>query len=187
MISHSPQILGFFWGGSEFLLSLVKRSKGNAVSKDRNSLPIIWFVSLSAAALGIAAAYKLPQCRLPWPLQFLELGWGLFAFGTALRWYAIIHLGRFFTTNVAIASDHRVIDTGPYHFIRHPSYTGSMLAVLGFTLTFSNWASVLIIWPACFSITLWRIHIEEEALVGALGESYRSYMQRTKRLVPLIY
>lgn len=187
MISHSPQILGLLWGGSEFLLTLFKRSKGQAVSKDRHSLGIIWLVNLSGVALGIVAAYKLPQCRMPWPEQLLELGWCLFVLGLALRWCAIIHLGRFFTTNVAIASDHRVIDTGPYRFIRHPSYGGSLLSVLGFTLSFGNWACILIIFAASSSVTLWRIHIEEEALIGALGEGYRGYMQRTKRLIPLIY
>jgi protein-S-isoprenylcysteine O-methyltransferase len=105
----------------------------------------------------------------------------------ALRWYAIIHLGRFFTTNVAIAKDHHLVDSGPYRFVRHPSYTGSMMAVIGFLLTMANWATLLIIFVPIIAITLWRIHIEEEVLLGALGEPYRAYMQRTKRLIPGIY
>jgi protein-S-isoprenylcysteine O-methyltransferase len=123
----------------------------------------------------------------PWPKLDLELGCCLFAFGLALRWYSIIHLGRFFTTNVAIAKDHHLIDSGPYRFIRHPSYAGSLMAALGFTLIFANWASLLaILVPVC-AVTLWRIHIEEEALVEALGEPYCTYMKRTKRLIPMIY
>ena len=117
----------------------------------------------------------------------LETGLGLFVLGTALRWYSIIYLGRFFTTNVAIASDHRVIDTGPYRFVRHPSYAGGMLALLGVCLTFQNWASALIIFIPCFAVNHWRIFIEEKALADALGEPYRSYMKRTKRLVPFVY
>jgi protein-S-isoprenylcysteine O-methyltransferase len=107
--------------------------------------------------------------------------------GLALRWYSIIHLGRFFTVNVAIANDHRLIDSGPYHFVRHPSYAGNLLAVAGFSLSFQNWASILLIFVPCCAVILWRIHIEEEALLGALGEQYRGYMRRTKRLIPLIY
>jgi protein-S-isoprenylcysteine O-methyltransferase Ste14 len=80
-----------------------------------------------------------------------------------------------------------LIDSGPYRFIRHPSYTGSLVAVLGFALSFANWASLLTIFVPSCAVTLWRIHIEEEALIGALGEGYRGYMQRTKRLIPLIY
>jgi protein-S-isoprenylcysteine O-methyltransferase len=187
MTPHLPDILGSLWGASELGLTLVKRSKSDATSKDRHSLELIWLVTLSAVALGIVAAHQLRQCALPWPKVVLPLGCGLLVLGLALRWYAIIHLGRFFTTNVAIAKDHRLIDSGPYRFVRHPSYTGSMMAVLGFTLSFANWATLLIIFVPSCAVIMWRIHIEEEALLGALGEQYRRYMQRTKRLIPLIY
>jgi protein-S-isoprenylcysteine O-methyltransferase len=187
MTTHLPEILGSLWGGSELGLTLAKRSKSDSTSKDRHSLGLIWLVNLSAVALGIAAAYQLRQCALPWPKLMLPLGCGLFVLGLALRWYSIIHLGRFFTTNVAIAKDHHLIDSGPYRFVRHPSYAGSLVAVLGFTLSLANWASLLIIFGPNCAVTLWRIHIEEEALLGALGGGYRGYMQRTKRLIPLIY
>jgi protein-S-isoprenylcysteine O-methyltransferase len=187
MTPHLTEILGLLWGGSEFALTLAKRSKSNATSKDRHSLGLIWLVNLAAVALGVVAAYRLPECRLPWPNLFREWGCGLFVLGLALRWCAIIHLGRFFTTNVAIANDHRLIDTGPYRFVRHPSYTGSIVAVLGFSLSFANWASLLLIFVPSFAITLWRIQIEEAALTEALGEPYRDYMKRTKRLIPGIY
>jgi protein-S-isoprenylcysteine O-methyltransferase len=182
-----PEILGPLWFASEFGLVLVKRAKSNATSKDRHSMGLIWLVCLSAVTLAIVAAYRLYQCRLPWPKQTAELGCCLYVLGLSLRWYAIIHLGRFFTTNVAIATDHRVIDTGPYRFVRHPSYTGMLMAVLGFGLSFANWTSLLIVFVPICAVTLWRIHIEEEALTGALGEQYRGYMQRTKRLIPFIY
>ncbi|HEU6448587.1 MAG TPA: isoprenylcysteine carboxylmethyltransferase family protein [Verrucomicrobiae bacterium] len=109
------------------------------------------------------------------------------ALGIVLRWYAILYLGRFFTVNVAIAEDHRLIDTGPYHFIRHPSYTGSLLSALGVAMSLQNWISFLIVFVSILAVTLWRIHIEEQALAEGLGQPYRSYMKRTKRLVPGIY
>lgn len=179
------EIIGPIWGGSELFLTFARRSKSNAISKDNRSLGAIWLVNLSAIALGIAAAYQLPECELPWPSPVV--GCCLFALGLALRWYSVIQLGRFFTTNVAIATDHHVIDSGPYHFVRHPSYTGALLAAFGFSLSMGNWASLLIIFvPGC-AIQLWRIHIEETALVEALGEQYRNYMRRTKRLIPFVY
>jgi protein-S-isoprenylcysteine O-methyltransferase len=183
----SPEILGWTWCGSELGLALVKHSKSDATSKDRHSLGLIWLVALAATLLGITAAYRMHECVLPWRNQAAEFGLSVFVVGTLLRWCAIIHLGRFFTTNVAIARDHRVIDTGPYRFVRHPSYTGVLAAVLGFGLSIGNWASLLIIFVPIFSIMLWRIHIEEEALTEALGDQYRAYMQRTKRLIPFIY
>lgn len=105
----------------------------------------------------------------------------------ALRWYAILYLGRFFTANVAIHSDHRVVDSGPYRFIRHPSYTGCLLAAVGYSMTLNNWASCVIIVLPCVAVMLWRIRIEEQALREALGERYSSYMRRTRRLIPFIY
>lgn len=180
-------LLGWLWCASEFGLTIFKRSKSNAMSKDRHSLGLIWLLTLSGVALGIFAAYRLHNCRIPYSDLTLKTAITLFLLGMVLRWWAIIHLGRFFTTNVAIANDHRVIADGPYHFIRHPSYTGSLLAVIGFGLSFHNWASLLIIFTASAAATLWRIHIEEAALAEALGTSYETYMARTKRLVPFVY
>jgi len=187
MTLYSPQIIGPLWGVSEICLGLARRSKSGATSKDRNSLIVIWLVTLSAVALGIAAASRLPACELRPSKLFHGTGFLLFVSGLALRWYSIIHLGRFFTVNVAISADHQLVDSGPYHFLRHPSYTGSLMAVIGFALSLRNWASLLIIFVPCCAVTLWRIHIEEAALLEALGEQYCSYMRRTKRLIPLIY
>jgi protein-S-isoprenylcysteine O-methyltransferase len=187
MTIYSPEIVGLLWGASELCVTLARRSKSDATSKDRHSLETIWLVNLSAIALGVGAAYRFHGCDMPWPTLVLGFGYCLLVLGLALRWYAIFHLGRFFTSNVAIAKDHCLIDTGPYRFVRHPSYTGSLLAALGFTLSFTNWASIPIIFVPYCAVTLWRIHVEEEALSAALGEKYSSYMRRTKRLIPLIY
>jgi protein-S-isoprenylcysteine O-methyltransferase len=179
--------MGLLWGVSELLLALLKRSKANAVSRDRHSMGVIWLVTLTAVVLGFVAAHRLPAFEVPWRQICRQVGVCLFVPGLALRWYSIVHLGRFFTANVAIAADHRVIDSGPYRFLRHPSYAGSLLAVFGFSLSFHNWASLLIIFVPCCAVTLWRIHIEEQVLTSALGQAYRDYMCRTKRLIPLIY
>ncbi len=187
MIVYPPEILGLVWGTSELCLVLARRSKSNAVSKDRHSMGTIWVVRLLAIALGIIISFQLSACEMPWPKHFFEIGCGLFVAGLVLRWYAIIYLGRFFTTNIAIAKDHHLIDSGPYRFIRHPSYTGDLLITLGFALTFANWATLLIIFLPCCAVILWRIHVEEAVLLGALGDHYQNYAQRTKRLIPLIY
>ena len=104
-----------------------------------------------------------------------------------LRWYSIIHLGRFFTVDVAIAADHQLVDTGPYRFVRHPSYTGALFAFIGFGFVMRNWASLLLITVPIFAAFLYRINVEERALLGALGERYRVYSQKTKRLIPFVY
>jgi protein-S-isoprenylcysteine O-methyltransferase len=111
----------------------------------------------------------------------------VFGLGLVLRWYSIIYLGRFFTVNVAIHSGHEIIDTGPYKHIRHPSYTGALLAFLGLALSLTNWASLaLVMLPIVLAFSR-RIAIEETALASALGSPYINYMRRTKRLAPFIY
>jgi protein-S-isoprenylcysteine O-methyltransferase len=111
----------------------------------------------------------------------------IFALGILCRGFSIIYLGRFFTPNVSIASDHRLIDTGPYRFIRHPTYTGSLLIAFGFGLAFANAASFALFFFTVTAVFHWRIHIEERVLTQAFGDQYRSYATRTKRLIPGIY
>ena len=105
--------------------------------------------------------------------------------GVALRQAAVAALGRFFTTRVTTRADQTVVDTGPYRYVRHPSYSGMLVTVLGVLLCSTNWVSL-----ACFALaipgTAYRIRVEERALAGALGEPYRAYMSRTKRLVPFV-
>jgi len=147
----------------------------------------MWLVTLTAIFFGILAAYRLPFCRMPSPEFVLKLAVCVFGVGLALRWYAVVYLGRFFTANVAIALDHRLIDSGPYRFVRHPGYAGSLLAVFGLGMSFHNWASLVIIFASICAVTLWRIHIEEQALTKALGQEYSDYSGRTRRLIPGIY
>ena len=184
---YSLFVLGSILGVSELCLNLLKRSKVEAVSKDRNSLGLIFLLNGAGGALALYFFFKLPGWSLPWKEQFFTFGSCLFLAGLALRWYSIIYLGRFFSTNVAIASDHRLVDSGPYRFLRHPSYSGSLLIIFGFSLCIGNTASFLVM-MLFFSVALFRrIQIEEQALSEAFGEQYRAYMKKTKRLIPFIY
>jgi len=163
------------------------RSRSDAASKDRGSFFLIWAVCLLSIGIAIIAAYKLPALALPSSKLVHVAGFFFFMLGLFLRCYSIVYLGRFFTPNVAIAKDHRLIDSGPYRFVRHPTYTGLLMIALGLGVSFGNLASLLIIVVPILASLLWRIQIEEQALAEAFGEQYRSYMQRTKRLFPLIY
>ncbi len=183
----TAQSLGICYGLSEVALGIFKRSGTPSQATDRSSLRFLWFVILASIALSIVAAKTMPQ----FGSQLLAVGYSLgvlvFVLGLALRWYAIVYLGRFFTVDVAIAEDHRVVDSGPYGVVRHPSYTGALLAFLGFGICLGNWLSLaLIILPIALAF-MRRIHVEEAALNAALGERYAAYARRTKRLVPWVY
>jgi protein-S-isoprenylcysteine O-methyltransferase Ste14 len=80
-----------------------------------------------------------------------------------------------------------VVDTGPYRLVRHPSYTGLLMASLGLGIALRTWLSI----PACLVPPLiafsMRLRHEEAVLARELGEPYRAYMRRTKRLVPGVW
>jgi protein-S-isoprenylcysteine O-methyltransferase Ste14 len=183
----TPSILGPLFGLSELGLLLAKRAGRGAKAADSGSLGMIWGVILACICLATLAQIFVPQANSALLLQARTAGGVLFLLGLALRWYSIFYLGRFFTVNVAIAADHRVVDTGPYRFIRHPSYTGSMLQFIGFAITYGNWLSLAILVPPTLAAFMRRITIEERALSAALGERYLAYMARTKRLIPGLY
>jgi protein-S-isoprenylcysteine O-methyltransferase Ste14 len=107
--------------------------------------------------------------------------------GLVLRGWSFKTLGRYFTYTVMVSSDQPVVTNGPYHLLRHPSYTGVLLACMGIGLASANWAGLAALTLLPLAILLWRIHIEENALLAALGDRYRTYAVQHKRLVPLVW
>ena len=78
-------------------------------------------------------------------------------------------------------------DTGPYRWVRHPSYSGLLLQFVGFALSLNNLLClVAILLPVCWALG-YRIRVEEAALHGSLGDAYKKYTDRTKKLVPSVY
>jgi protein-S-isoprenylcysteine O-methyltransferase len=187
-MNSTASLLGTIYVLSELALTLGKRAKSaESRVEDKGSLNLLWIVIAASVALAFNLAYSFRAAAMNAAPALRYLGIALFVAGLALRWYAIVHLGRFFTVNVSIASDHRLIDTGPYRIVRHPSYTGALMAFLGLGLCMANWASLLsLLVPICW-VFLRRIHVEEAVLLHALGDQYRDYMRRTKRLIPAIY
>jgi protein-S-isoprenylcysteine O-methyltransferase len=180
-------LLAALYGLSEVYLAFTRHSRTQAVSRDRRSLFFLWTVIIVSLWLGIQMIWLFPRATLAYPHGFYFLGFILFLAGLALRWYSIGYLGRYFTVNVSISAEHTLIDSGPYRYVRHPTYTGALLAFVGLALCFGNWLTLLFLTVPIIGAFLWRIRIEERALIEALGENYRAYMQRTKRLIPWIY
>jgi protein-S-isoprenylcysteine O-methyltransferase len=167
---------------------VLKRAQSGARVLDRGSLSLIWIVIGVSVFGAFYVSEAVPQAGFgALSTAASILGVVLFVSGLLLRWSAIVYLGRFFTVNVAIASDHQLIDSGPYRFIRHPSYTGALMAFLGLGLCIGNWLSLAILVVPILLVFLYRVRIEEAALLQGLGERYRGYMNRTKRLIPGIY
>lgn len=116
-----------------------------------------------------------------------SLGLSLLVAGIAIRWMAIYALGEYFTCTVVITDDHRLIRTGLYRHLRHPSYTGALVAHLGLGLSFTNWFSLALSSLPFLAAAMYRIHVEEQALSEAFGKEYLEYSRETKRLIPKLY
>jgi protein-S-isoprenylcysteine O-methyltransferase len=182
-----PALLGVAYGLSEAALGYLKRSREGSVDADDATLRTLWITIVLAMTAGVFASYRVSAAAIGGGAAPFWAGCTLFALGLALRWYSIVYLGRFFTVTVAIHSGHEIIDTGPYRHVRHPSYSGALLASFGLALSMQNWLSlVLVVLPIFWAFTR-RMTTEENALASALGAPYVNYMRRTKRLIPAVY
>ena len=115
------------------------------------------------------------------------LGLSLMFIGTVIRIWAIRHLGKYFTNTVKFDSGHQLITTGPYKLIRHPSYLGAYLAIVGSAL-FLNAMPVFYVGVfIMLGAYLYRIRVEEIGLVETFQEKYIQYRGRSKRLIPFVY
>ena len=107
--------------------------------------------------------------------------------GSAFRIWAIRILGRFFTATVQIQEGQRIIQRGPYRIVRHPSYLGAYIAIIGSTIFLGSiigFAVAVIGMGIAYKL---RIDTEEETLAGAFGQEYREYQSRTARIIPCIW
>ncbi len=104
--------------------------------------------------------------------------------GVSFTWWARIHLGRFWSNAITHKEGHRIIDTGPYGLVRHPIYTGLILAILATGGALATWTSLL--GALLISFGEWRkARMEETFLSAAMGaEAYRSYSHRVPMIVP---
>jgi protein-S-isoprenylcysteine O-methyltransferase Ste14 len=176
------------WILPEVLAWRLKRAPRSADARDKGSLSLIVVLWWTGLALDFLLSLILPQAAISWKRNsFFFIGICLMLSGTALRWYSAAILGKYFTFDIAIQGNQALIETGPYRYIRHPSYSGALLSLLGFSLALGNWAGLAAALSCLGTAYAYRIPVEEAALTGALGEPYRQYIRRTWRLVPFVF
>lgn len=107
--------------------------------------------------------------------------------GLAFRAWAVRTLGEFFTPTVQIKEEHRLVTEGPYSIVRHPSYTGAFLSIIGGAVVLESWIGFAI---ACAAMTIAyyiRIKIEETELSAHFGKRYLQYQHTTKKIIPFVW
>lgn len=179
--------LSALWVVSEFGIYFSTFSARQAKQHDRHTLNLMIAGSFLASMIALFCWWK-GIGRFPFSHPLVPLaGVAVMLGGLALRWWAILTLKRFFTINVAVVEDHQLITHGPYRFMRHPSYTGTLTCLLGIGLAFENVISLLFLFGIPFIGLLFRIKVEEAVLEKVFGTDYAAYCQRTSRLIPGVF
>ena len=177
------------WGGFEWVRHRRERRAGVDSSQDRGSLRLIHLVVWCCVMLAMGARFypplQRPELEFSSSLSML-LATCLLWLGIALRLIAMRTLGHYFKFVVVIQPEHRVVQSGIYRYVRHPAYTGGLLILVAYGISFGHWVSFAFM-TLSFAAVVRRIFIEEEALQQSLGEQYREYMKHTWRLIPGIW
>ena len=170
------------WAISEIVLQTRTKS-----DEDRDP-SYRWMLIGSGAGITLAFLASPVGLRLPGPDSLPPVvGIVVIVLGAALRWWSVATLGRFFTVTVGVADDHRLIDSGPYSLVRHPSYTGILIVFLGLGIGLDSWLSIVVSVVVPGLACAYRIAHEERELRAGLGESYDAYSRRTDRLLPGVW
>jgi protein-S-isoprenylcysteine O-methyltransferase Ste14 len=155
-------------------------------SGDKGSIWLLY----SLITLGYALSFAIGATkigRMPnWNI-FFAIGAVLVVLGLAIRILSIMTLRQYFTYSVAKVEGHQLIESGLYKNIRHPGYLGQLMIFLGFSISLSNWLSIILMMIPIAIGYIYRIKVEERFMAEQLGEIYLNYQKRTKRIIPLIY
>ncbi|MBF4801489.1 methyltransferase family protein [Aeromonas hydrophila] len=179
--------VGLLWVISESFIGATKNaSPDSAIIKDKGSVRLLNIVTYSTILLAFwINTLKLPRFSKPDEIASW-CGIAVILLGLAFRWCAILKLKKYFTVNVAILDDHQLLTSGLYRYIRHPAYLGVIIAFCGMGLALGSYLAMAVLVIPVTLVFLWRIHIEEQALLAAFPESYRIYQKTSWRLIPLI-
>ena len=177
----------FVWIASELfgavLVPRLRQRGATRVRRDRGSGALVIFTVFVSILLAFSFGYSGVGVLPDWVFY---LGILLMFLGVIVRQWAIAVLGRFFSLTVRVAEDHRVVEKGPYRWVRHPSYTGVLITFIGLSLAVQSLGALLVL-LVVFSVSFgYRMRVEEKALLSELGDDYASYMKRTKRIIPYL-
>jgi protein-S-isoprenylcysteine O-methyltransferase len=174
------------WAASQLWIGR-RRSGDPHRSRDRGTLSLLIVAIVASLASAAWLAWRDDgqlAARAPW------LAWGgtvLMVAGLLLRWWAVRVLGRWFTVDLAVRADQALVRRGPYRVLRHPSYTGALLTVLGFAVGTGQLQAGLVALLPVTAAFLWRIRVEEAMLARAFPDAWPAHARGTWRLLPGIW
>jgi protein-S-isoprenylcysteine O-methyltransferase Ste14 len=176
------------WGVAEQVFARRNRNRAGTAHHERDRGSFQWINASVVGGLTIAGVCGFSGVGAASNMRVWELSGALvFLAGVAIRLHAIAVLANHFTSRVTILGEHKLVRGGLYRYVRHPSYLGQILILVGIGALMGNVIAVL---AAPFMATvalLWRIRIEERAMADHFGDAYEEYRRATWRLLPLVW
>lgn len=169
--AHLFMALCLVWAASQLWIGR-RRSDDSAKTRDRGTLNLLIVAIFISLATGTWLAWRDDGLFATRNEPLLWLGMALMVAGLLLRWWSVRTLAQFFTVDIAIHPGQELIRRGPYRLLRHPSYTGALLTVVGFAIALGNLLAALVVIVPITAAFLWRIRIEERMLADAFPEAY---------------
>jgi protein-S-isoprenylcysteine O-methyltransferase Ste14 len=161
----------------------VRRGATRADLRAEAIFRVVFFAGILALPVGRAL---MPDATIGGAWIFavgFVVGW----LGLLLRWWSFATLGRYFTVVVKTSKDQPIIDRGPYRVLRHPSYTGLLLAIAGCGLMLGTLVGTAAAVVLVSNALVYRLRKEELALTAALGDRYRQFAAGRARLIPYVW
>lgn len=170
--------------------SIVQRATAESKkegSKDGGSIQVIMAAGMITGIAGFGLAYwtQMSITSLARLLVFYA-GILVLLLGSLLRRLCFKTLGEHFTGDVRARADQPVIQTGPYRWVRHPSYTAGMIMNLGVGLALTSWVSIAFLISGTIIGYAYRVRVEERALLAEIGAPYEEFMRTRKRFIPYL-
>ena len=184
-LAHAFVALCIVWAASQLWIG--RRRSGDAKkTRDRGTLDLLIVVIFLSLALATWLAMRDGRLASHDP-RFVLAGMGVMLAGLLLRWWSVRTLSRFFTVDLAVQPGQTLVRRGPYRLLRHPSYTGALLTVVGFGIGLGETLPALIAIVPIVAAFLWRIRVEERMLAGAFPDAWPAYARETRRLIPFLW
>jgi len=174
------------WLAVEFRQS--RRTRPTAAKAHDRCNKVLTYAPAVGLATGLVLSWTVPDAAIRPPWLIAPIGLAALGCGSALRLWCFHSLGDYFTFEVMTSSDQVVVTSGPYRLVRHPSYAGLVLALVGEVTLMSNWLSLGVAAAGTMVSLVAAIKVEERVLHRELGDAYRAYVVTPPhRLIPFVW
>ena len=154
------------------------------------AVPVLGFVAVmkapTSSLFGWVPAWLSTPHSLPGMPSMAWIGVGLGIVGISMRLWAVLTLRQRYTRTLRVDGGHTIERGGPYRFVRHPGYLGSLLCLNGIALASGNAVVFAASLLATLTAYVYRIHVEDAMLTAAFGEAYESYRRQVSALIPFL-